>query len=242
MSVRLKLNKVFLTLFALLFFSTPLQLFAQESKKETKITLDYASRQVQFFGVYSPEGGAKRAGLEAEIVARRNGIAYLNSKLKGSCEKNLSSGIEAGTSAPNWQSSVKSQGSEIFSNGVLKISLVAPMREVFKDVARKPSVLKTKEGSPISLKLPSLTLANMNCGLVNLLVGGKTFTINPLSSSSEPGAKTVKLEFSSGVLVPSSSVDSATLENSNLFASTGASAPDDSESSGNASPSSSTSN
>lgn len=192
--------------------------WASDAKNDTRITLDFALRQVQFFGVYAPESGNKRGGLDAEIVARRNGISYLNSKLQGSCGKSVSAADQT-TSSPSWQATVKSQGSEIFSNGVLKISLVAPIREIFKDVERKPSVLKTKEGAPIALRLPRLALANLKCGLVNLSVAGKTLAINPLSGSTETGAKVVRLEMASGVLQPATAADASLLEGSNLFAS-----------------------
>jgi hypothetical protein len=187
---------------------------AAETKSDNKITIDFSSRQVQFFGIYSPELSGKRAGLDAEIAARRNGIMNLNARLKSSCGNTEASA----SSGPDWQGSVKSQGSEIYSNGVLKISLVAPMREVFKDVARKPSTLKTKEGKPIALRFPKLTLANFKCGLLNVNVAGKTVALNPLSSSSESGAKVVNLEFDGNALRPASAAEVALIETSNLFA------------------------
>jgi hypothetical protein len=102
---------------------------------------------------------------------------------------------------------------------VLKISLVAPLREVFKNVARKPSTLKTKDGSPLALKVPRLSLANIKCGLVSVSVGGKMIDLNPLSGAAESGAKVVNLELVGGNLKPVSSVDASLLEASNLFAS-----------------------
>lgn len=190
--------------------------FAAELKNDTQITFDFSLRQVQFFGIYTPENGGKRGGLEAEITARRNGIANLNSKLSSVCN---SGSAEQNSSLPSWQGSVKSQGSEIFSNGVLKISLVAPLREVFKNVARKPATLKTKDGSPLALKVPRLSLANIKCGLVSVSVGGKMIDLNPLSGAAESGAKVVNLELVGGNLKPVSSVDASLLEASNLFAS-----------------------
>ena len=190
--------------------------FAAELKNDTQITFDFSQRQVQFFGIYTPENGGKRGGLDAEISARRNGIANLNSKLTSLCN---AGSAEQNVSLPSWQGSVKSQGSEIFSNGVLKISLVAPLREVFKNVARKPATLKTKGGAPLALKVPRLSLANIKCGLVSVSVGGKIIDLNPLSGASESGAKVVSLELVGGNLKPASSEDASLLENSNLFAS-----------------------
>lgn len=189
---------------------------AEESRNNSKITFDFSLLQVQFFGIYTPENGGKRGGLEAEITARRNGIANLNSKLISVCDSGTAG---QNSSQPSWQGSVKSQGSEIFSNGVLKISLVAPLREVFKNTARKPSTLKAKDGSPLALKVPRLSIANIKCGLVSVNVGGKIIELNPLSGAFESGAKVVKLELVGEILRPVSSADSSLLENSNLFAS-----------------------
>ncbi|MBM3382453.1 MAG: hypothetical protein FJY29_08440 [Betaproteobacteria bacterium] len=186
---------------------------AAEPKNDSKITVDFSLRQVQFFGIYAPYQGGKKGGLDAEILARRNGIMNLSTRLKGSC----GSAESAQTSNPGWQGSVKSQGSEIYSNGVLKISLVAPLREVFKDIARKPATLRTKEGNPIALRFPRLTLASFKCGLLSVNVAGKTVNLNPLSSSSESGAKVVNLELDGSALRPTSAADVALLENSNLF-------------------------
>lgn len=189
---------------------------AAESRNNTKITFDFSLLQVQFFGIYSPETAGKLGGLEAEITARRNGIANLNSKLISVCNFGAA---EQNSSQPSWQGSVKSQGSEIFSNGVLKISLVAPLREVFKNTVRKPSTLKSNDGSPLALKLPRLPIANMKCGLVSVNVGGKVIELNPLSGAFESGAKVVNLERVGEILEPASLADSSLLENSNLFAS-----------------------
>lgn len=217
--MRAIVKKTFLFAFALaaVGFVFDTNALAAEPQNDTKITFDLSSRQVQFFGIYSPDQGGKKAGLDAEIAARRNGIMNLSARLKGSC-----GGAEATQSTgPSWQGSVKSQGSEIFSNGVLKISLVAPMREVFKDVARTPSTLKTKDGSPIALRFPRLTLANFKCGLLSINIAGKSVSVNPLSSSSDSGAKVVNLEFDGSALRPSSAADVSLLENSNLFGATG---------------------
>ncbi|MEN9809327.1 MAG: hypothetical protein RLZZ488_894 [Pseudomonadota bacterium] len=196
----------------------PVSASAAEIKNETAITLDFQNRQIQFFGIYSPAKSSARAqGLEAEIVARRNGIAHLNSQLTRGCEGTQNSKPND-TAVPSWQGAVKSQGSEIYANGVLKISLVAPLRDVLKSSGKKSNALKSKDGSPLALKLPRLPVTALKCGVLNVSLGGKSVNLNPLSGSTESGAKVVNLSLdgASG-LRPASSADLALLENSNLL-------------------------
>jgi len=198
--------------------SLPVVASAAEIKNETAITLDFQNRQIQFFGIYSPAKSSARAqGLEAEIVARRNGIAHLNTQLTRGCE-GAQNGKPNDAAAPSWQGSVKSQGSEIFANGVLKISLVAPLRDVLKASGKKSNALKAKDGTPLALKLPRLPATALKCGVLNVSLGGSLVTLNPMSGSTESGAKvvTLTLDGSSG-LRPSGSADLALLENSNLL-------------------------
>lgn len=198
--------------------SLPVVAAAADIKNNTAITIDFQNRQIQFFGIYSPAKSSSRAqGLEAEIVARRNGIAHLNSQLMRGCEV-AQNGKSNDAAAPSWQGAVKSQGSEIYANGVLKISLVAPLRDVLKASGRKSTALKTKDGSPLALKLPRLPATALKCGVLTVSLGGKTVTLNPLSGSTDSGAKVVSLALdgASG-LRPAGSADLALLENSNLL-------------------------
>lgn len=191
---------------------------ATEIRNDTAITIDFQNRQIQFFGIYSPAKSSSRAqGLEAEIVARRNGIAHLTSQLTRGCGVAQNSKPND-TAAPSWQGVVKSQGSEIYANGVLKISLVAPLRDVLKASGKKSTSLKTKDGSPLALKLPRLPASALKCGVLTVSLGGKTVTLNPLSGSTDSGAKVVNLALdgASG-LRPAGSADLALLENSNLL-------------------------
>ncbi|NBX17440.1 MAG: hypothetical protein EBR09_08755 [Proteobacteria bacterium] len=192
--------------------------FAADVKNDTKITFDLQSRQIQFYGVYAPAGGSSRTlGLEAEIAARRNGIAHLSSFLATQCGNKTSEQAAEKMNPPVWQAVVKSLGSEIFANGVLKIALVAPMKDVLKDSAKKKGVrLKTNDGVPLALKFPKVTGRAVKCGLVSLNIGGRTVELNPLSVSSEAGAKIVNLTVDGVQLKPAGAAELALLENSNL--------------------------
>jgi|GEM_PF-637874 len=191
---------------------------AAELKNDTKVFFDFSGKQVQFYGVYTPGKDKKRGGLEAEIAARRNGIIHLNSQILNSCGKNLDGKGDDSLASPKWQGSVKSQGSEIFANGVLKISLVAPIKEVLKEnAAKKPSSLKTTDGAPLALKIPKLPVSALSCGVITINVGGRSFKINPLSGSTESGAKVVNLALDgSSSLKPAANSDTDLLERSSL--------------------------
>ncbi|NBW80498.1 hypothetical protein EBR21_01975 [bacterium] len=192
-----------------------------EVKNDTNITFDFQGKQIQFYGIYTPsKSSQKTQGLDAEIVARRNGIAHLISFLTNSCEAGAQSDEDSEKAAsPTWQGIVKSQGSEIYSNGVLKISLVAPIKDVLKGTAKKKSqALKAKDGSPLALKLPKMPASAVKCGMVNLTLGGRTVALNPLSGSSDSGAKVVNLSLDgSSAVKPAGASDIALLEGSNLF-------------------------
>lgn len=195
-----------------------------EIRNDTAITFDFQNKQIQFFGIYSPGKSSPRAqGLEAEIAARRNGIAHLNAQLMRGCEAGQSNKPNESV-GPSWQGAVKSQGSEIYANGVLKISLIAPMRDVLTTSGKKSLTLKTKDGTPLALKFPRLTASSFKCGVLTLSLAGRTLPLNPLSGSNEIGAKVVNLALDGASKVrPAGSADLALLENSNLFGAVGSS-------------------
>lgn len=226
----MKRNSFKLTAILSLFIFQGIQVaHAADVKNETNITIDFQNRQIQFYGIYSPgKSNARAQGLEAEIVARRNGIAHLNTYLTRSCDGATAEKTEEAAATPSWQTSVKSQGSEIYSNGVLKISLVAPLKEVLKNATKsKSSTLKTKEGTPIALRLPRLPASALKCGMLNLTLSGRTIALNPLSGSTESGAKVVNLTLDgSSSVKPAGASDLALLENSNLMSRTDTSAND----------------
>lgn len=190
---------------------------AADLKNPTSITFDFQNRQIQFYGIYAPAKSSARAvGLDAEIVARRNGIAHLSQYLTQSCGGSETDAQKIAT--PSWQAAVKSQGSEIFSNGVLKIALVAPVKDVLKETSgKKAQTLKAKDGTPLALKLPKVPASMLKCGFVNITLGDRTIALNPLSGSSDSAAKAVSFSLQGGTLKPATSADVALLENSNLM-------------------------
>ena len=187
---------------------------------QTKINFDFVSRQVVFYGLYIPKDENRTDGLSAELYARLDGIAHLTAKLQESCNgvPAAQGAVRPSTNAA-WISSVRSQGSEIYTNGVLKISLTAPVREVFKEFPSSSFVLKSKSGTQLSLRFPVIPLDKITCGKLSVSVGGKKADVNPFSLSKDSSAQSVRLVFQGNTLVPSKVEDIKTLEESNLFAS-----------------------
>lgn len=185
---------------------------------KTNVNFDFVSRQVVFYGLYVPQSEKNIDGLSAELYARRDGIAHLTSKLQESC-RNTSASDTAVRPSTNggWISSVRSQGSEIYANGVLKISLTAPVREVFKEFPASSFALKTKTGSPLNLRFPLIPIERMSCGKLRVAVRGKMVEVNPFTLSKDATAQTIRLVFQGNTLTPASPDDTKILEESNLF-------------------------
>lgn len=189
------------------------------AKNGTKVNFDFVSRQVIFYGVFTPEGDGTRDGLSAELLARRDGIAHLTSKLQDSCNGlPAAPGAVRPSSNGGWISSVRSQGSEIYANGVLKISLMAPVREVFKEFPANSSPLKSKSGVPLSIRFPIVSIDKIKCGKLSLSVGARKVDVNPFLVSRDSTEKTVRVVYRGDSLVPATPEDSRLLEESNLFA------------------------
>jgi hypothetical protein len=213
--------KNYYALLPILFSSFPA--FAASIQNDTPIIFNFPSKEVLFHGVFMPgQGNAKTQGLDAEIAARRNGIAHLNSFLASSCGQASVEKNEGVSGTPSWQAVVKSQGSEIFSNRVLKISLVAPVRDILKNMSKtNVKTLQTKDGQQIALKLPKMPASALKCGLITLTLGSRNVALNPLASSTDSNAKVVQLiaDGSAGVK-PAETVDREILENSSLLSQT----------------------
>ncbi|MEY2987143.1 MAG: hypothetical protein RJB13_664 [Pseudomonadota bacterium] len=204
---------------------------SEANANQTKINFNFVTRQVVFYGLYVPQSENKADGLSAELYARRDGIAHLTAKLQESCNGiPVSEGTVRPSSNAGWISSVRSLGSEIYNNGVLKISLTAPVREVFKEFPSSSFVLRSKSGAPLVLRFPVIPLDKITCGKLSVHVGSKKVDVNPFAVTRESSAQSVQLVFRGATLVPSKSEDIKTLEESNLFASLSASKDADSTS------------
>jgi hypothetical protein len=179
------------------------------------VTYDFLAKQMTVHGLYVPKEGDVKTGLAAELEARQNGIAALGNHIGKVCE----GGTANAMLAANWRQSLRSQGSEIFSNGVLKIILTASLKDVYKPFgSSKVKSLKGADGGNIVFRLPTLPQSVISCGAVKADILGKTFLAAPVLVGKEDGMKKVKLLLGGGgVLKVSSPEDNALLENAKFL-------------------------
>jgi hypothetical protein len=172
-----------------------------DGKDLERITVDFAAMQVLTSGMYKPDQDRKKSmsGLEAETAARREGILSFKAYIDNSC-----SGIENISAKNGWQQTFRSQGSTLFPEGTLEISLKAPYREVFQLSASAQKIPTLENGSKIVFILPSsLPGSAVRCGAIALELGGgrsayiapKTFIAGEQGGEKDSKNKYVKLVF-----------------------------------------------
>ena len=179
------------------------------------VSYDFLSRQITVYGLYVPKPEEAKGGLAAELEARQNGIAVLGAHLDKACE----GGSENPRLSSAWKTSLRSQGSEIYANGVLKIILTASLKEVYKEFGSpKIKGFKTPEGEAIAFRLPSLPQSAIGCGTVKVEILGKKYSAAPIAVSRDESVKRVNLLLGGGgVLRVGSPEDGALLEKSKFF-------------------------
>ncbi|APJ04744.1 hypothetical protein [Silvanigrella aquatica] len=104
--------------------------------EENKISFDFAKMSISTYGASSPNQNDKNSGLLAEVNARKLALTNIENYFKASCQKIEKKQI--GTK-PGWNNYFHSQGSEIYSNGVVKVTLAAAMRDIIKPPATSPN-------------------------------------------------------------------------------------------------------
>ena len=181
------------------------------------MAFDFKAKQITITGFYAPQSTtpSKKTGLETELEARKNGLASLADYLAKSCET-----PEAGVPADalklqsNWKTALRSQGSEIYPNGALKIILTVNLREVFKMYSStKPKVFKTAEGAPLYFSIPKLPATAVKCGLVKFSISPrKSIYVAPVYvTATGTNAKIVQLNLADGNVLQAASQDDLTV-------------------------------
>jgi hypothetical protein len=179
------------------------------------VKYDLSRNSVDFPGLFRADPKEPKSGLNAEILARQEGISNFEAILKKEC----SGGERSHRLIANWQGTVRSQGSEIFADGSLKIYLSSNFSNLF----RKPKednheTLSTAEGQPILFSLGTLPSAAVQCGFVKLDFQGKVFELMPAFKSQKDNYYKISLLIGSQntLKIPSSEAI-AVLEKSNAF-------------------------
>lgn len=180
------------------------------------VTIDFGKQSLSLEGVYKRPKGEVRSGLDAELEARRDGIARLREVLEKSCQ---ASGME-NQIAPDWQAVFRSQGSVIHPDHTLRLMLQAPIKSLFKDLpGGAPIALKGKTGKPLVLKVGPIAAAETACAYLTLKVGATNAKIflAPAQGVQDPEVVDVKLD-AAGTLTAATPEGSALLESSDLAA------------------------
>ncbi len=192
-----------------------LQAFAQA--EENKVSFDFAKMTISIFGVFNSNQEEPKNGINAEVKARKNAITSLTTYFKNSCF-NSEKG-QLGTKS-DWSSYFRSQGSEIYQNGVLKVTLSAPIRDILKTPTKRKTVIKTDDGKKIAFSmLITVPGSAIQCGTVGLDLGNnKKVMIYPSDVVKEAiGLTVVKLVYDGkSDLKPATPADMAILQNSTL--------------------------
>ena len=181
--------------------------------QSTPATLNYIQGRIHISGINTSNSKSKQSGLDAEIQARRYGIDGLEVQLKKSCT--------LGEIKGNWSQTIKSLGSEIFSDHTFKILLAGNIGDLIAVPTQSAEVI-TKENTPIVFRLPvSIPLSGTNCGVVTFQFsdssGVRIFPTRSKKQKTKEGIQTVNLAVQkSGNLYAASGADKEVLKNSNI--------------------------
>lgn len=133
-----------------------------QNNLDSLVYFDFNQMIISSQGLYTPNADGKHSKnpINAEVVARANGIENITKYLNESCYNVHSNVFEL---QPKFANEFHSQGTEIYSDGALKVNLTAPYKTVFR-LNAKPN-LKTKNGEFIVFSVPSMIPVNaLKCG------------------------------------------------------------------------------
>ncbi len=201
-----------------LFLITTLSSTAYADGEENKVAFDFSKMSISTFGVSTTNQEEQNGSLKAEVNARKNALQNIENYFKNTCSK-----VEKGQlgTKPDWEKFFHSQGSEIYSNGVVKVSLSAPYRDIIKtpnNSKKKP--VATEDGKKVAFSmLFTIPGTIVQCGAIILDVGNsKKVLITPTKVvSSSIGLTVVKLAYDGkSELKAASAEDAAILQNTTL--------------------------
>ena len=168
------------------------------TKEKNNILFDYSTMSLDSIGIYNPKVEGEKNGLNAELIARKNAIDNLEKYFENSCDGLDKSSLNVKN---DWENSFRSQGTEIYANGVLAVTLQAPIKQIFKISSKSKKVLKTDEGEKIAFAIPDhIPLSSIRCGTLQLNLGdNKKIHLMPTDSiaSTSTNVKTIHLIYNS---------------------------------------------
>lgn len=191
-----------------------------QTNSDSLVYFDFKQMIISSQGVYAPNSDGKHSKntINAEVAARANGIDNITKYLNESCYNVHSNAFGL---QPKFANEFHSQGTEIYSDGALKVNLTAPYKTVFH-LDAKPA-LKTKNGELVVFSMPSIIPAKaLKCGTPSLEITNQVqqkiqFQIIPADQKSAitTNEKLVKLVFdkSKNMLVLKNPDDANLFEN-----------------------------
>lgn len=201
-------------LFLMFLFSS----IAYAEGEENKVTFDFSKMTISTFGVSPTNQEEHNGSLKAEVSARKNALQNVEQYFKNTCGK-----IEKGQlgTKPGWEQYFHSKGSEIYANGIVKVSLTAPFRDILKSPSNsKKKPVATEDGKRVAFSM-QLTIpgSSVQCGAMILDVGdNKKVLISPTRVvSAAIGMTEVKLIYDGkSELKAATPQDAAILQNTTL--------------------------
>jgi hypothetical protein len=166
---------------SILFFLLPQVVFAKE---KNNLYFDYETMTLTSVGIFNPRTEGEKTGLNAELIARKNGMDNLQKYFQNTC-----SGFDKTTLdvKSDWENSFHSQGTEIYSDGVLAVTLKGQIKQVFKSPVKLKKVVRTNKNERIAFYLPkNIPITSIRCGTLELNLGdNKKIQIIPIDSVAE---------------------------------------------------------
>lgn len=180
--------------FFLFLIANALNQFAMAKEKIT-LNFDFNEMSINSIGIFNPKVDGEKSGLNAELIARKNGIDNLEKYFDSSCAglDKSSLGVKK-----DWENSFHSQGTEIYADGILAVTLEAPIKQIFKPSPKSKKTIKTEDGDKIVFQMPKeIPLTAIRCGTLELNLGTKKIHVIPLDSVEAPGtgSKIIHLVF-----------------------------------------------
>lgn len=194
---------------------SPLLFTAHARKPDNKIIYDFGHSAMLVYGIYTPEEGSKKSGLQAEIDARKDGVALAAEHLSQTCKKGDKASVDPNGS---WRHGIRSLGSTIYPKGKLEIELNVPLRIVFPALKTSNLVAPTTpDEEEIAFKLPWIPAHATKCATIKIAQDSKTsWQVLPVNTSrSDSKYKVVTLSLGADLsLQPATPADALALQNS----------------------------
>jgi hypothetical protein len=184
------------------------------SQVDGSVDINFQMGRLLATGTYAIPENSNTSGLDAEMLARRNGLEYLGQVLSESCS--------ADAFNPDWKGLVRSVGSEIYSDRTFRILLASNLKDILPGLrASDREILLTDGKPPVFRIITTVPFSATSCGRTKLLLpNGESLNVVPIRKKmgkNEAPVITLRFNTNEGALEGSNEKDKAQLSQSNLF-------------------------